>query len=127
MNEENLKIDEGLIGSQSECILENDISDPILVGITEGDKKIAEDMDDAELKKKKGLVKEKKSNFNVDCIERKKPYEEPTIKIDEEKRQALSAKRIHPVNGYSDHENMWSKIANIDSPNFLNTNKYSNK
>jgi hypothetical protein len=63
----------------------------------------------------------------MEITERKKPYIEPTVKMDEERRQELYAKRIHPVNGYSDHENMWHKIANIDSPSFTNTNKHQNK
>lgn len=63
----------------------------------------------------------------MEITERKKPYIEPTVKMDEERRQELYAKRIHPVNGYSDHENMWQKIANIDSPSFTNTNKHQNK
>ena len=60
-------------------------------------------------------------------MERKKPYEEPTLKMDEEVRAQKYAKRIHSVNGYPDNENMWHRLANIDNMNFINTNKHTNK
>ena len=111
---------EMLNGSYSECIIEpNDVDEMKLLG----DDKPSPDEDMSPNKKPKLSQKPKP----VESMERKKPYIEPTIKIDDERRAELYAKRIHPVNGYSDQENMWQKIANIDSASFTNTNKYQNK
>lgn len=104
----------GINGSLSEAVLEaSDEASP---------DKITDEED-----KKSPMPAVKQKGSSLELIERVKPYVEPTIKIDDEKRAELYAKRIHPVNGYSDHENMWHKIGNIDSPNFINTNKHANK
>lgn len=63
-----------------------------------GDDKPFNDEENSPNKKLKYSQKPKLTEFT----ERKKPYEEPTIKIDDKRRAELYAKRIHPVNGYSD-------------------------
>jgi len=86
---------EMLNGSYSEWIIEpNDGDEMKLLG----DEKPSPDEDMSPHKKPKLSQKPKPVEFT----ERKKPYIEPTIKIDDERRAELYAKRIHPVNGYSD-------------------------
>jgi hypothetical protein len=65
-----------LVGSLSECLIETNEE-------TDIEKKvIAEETEEA---KPKTPIKNK-SSVQVDHMERKKPYEEPTLKIDEEIR-----------------------------------------
>ena len=44
-----------------------------------------------------------------------------------DKKTASNNKRIHPVTGYSDTENMWQKLANIEKDVVQSMNKYPNK
>ena len=44
-----------------------------------------------------------------------------------DKKAATNNKRIHPVTGYSDTENMWQKLANIEKDVVPSMNKYPNK
>lgn len=46
--------------------------------------------------------------------------------IKEAKISSATNKRIHPVTGYSDFENMWQKIGNLEK-DLPHTNKYPNK
>ena len=48
-----------------------------------------------------------------------------SAKKDKEKEDK-SKKRIHPVTGYSDTENMWQKLACIERDNVPNVSKYPN-
>ena len=50
------------------------------------------------------------------------------LKVIKEKtgRANIDKKRIHPVTGYTDSENMWMKIGNLEK-DLNNTNKYPNK
>ena len=36
-------------------------------------------------------------------------------------------KRVHPVTGYADSENMWQKLASLEKDNIPAKNKYPNK
>lgn len=40
-------------------------------------------------------------------------------------QQQLQQSRVHPVAGYSDSENMWVKVCNLEKQE-VNTNKYKN-
>ena len=95
------------------------MSEAVLEGSDASPEKVADE-------EEKKVQTKLKGNATLNS-EKTKPYIEPTIKIVEEKRAELYAKRIHPVNGYNDAENMWHKIANIDSPSFSNSNKFQNK
>ena len=41
-------------------------------------------------------------------------------------KAAASNKRIHPVTGYSDSENMWQKLVSLERDNVPNVSKYPN-
>ena len=41
-------------------------------------------------------------------------------------KEKLSRGRVHPVAGYSDGENMWHKLANLEKDKETNVNKYPN-
>lgn len=42
-------------------------------------------------------------------------------------KEKLSRSRVHPVPGYSDGENMWFKLMNLDKDPVANVTKYPNK
>ena len=43
-----------------------------------------------------------------------------------DKTKGDNNKRIHSVTGYSDSENMWQRLGNLERDNAQNTNKYPN-
>lgn len=42
-------------------------------------------------------------------------------------KEKLSRGRIHPVSGYSDTENMWQRLANLEKDTISNATRYPNK
>ena len=44
-----------------------------------------------------------------------------------DKKTGQNNKRIHTVTGYSDTENMWQKLANLEKDPVPNMDKYPNK